>query len=261
MEDESMEKVAIITGGTRGIGLGIARQLAREGYHLVLNGVRTESAVAAVLEELRALGSVCVYSQADIGVSGDRQALLDCAKREFGRCNCLVNNAGVAPKERRDVLEATEESFDWVMGINLKGPYFLTQAVANWLIAQKHADTAFEGCIVNVSSISADIASINRGEYCVSKAGLHMATKLFAARLGPHNIPVYEVRPGVTATDMTDKVKEKYDKLIAEGLCVQPRWGTPKDVGRAVAALVRGDFSYSSGQVFHVDGGLTVPRL
>ena len=142
-----MENVAIITGGTRGIGLGIARQLAREGYHLVLNGVRAESAVLGVLKELREMGSVCVYSQADIGEPDDRQSLVDCAKREFGRCNCLINNAGVAPKDRRDVLEATEESFDWVMGINLKGPYFLTQAVANWLIAQKEADAAFEGCI------------------------------------------------------------------------------------------------------------------
>lgn len=256
-----MEKVVMITGGTRGIGLGIARELAREGYQLVINGVRPKRAISAVLEELRALGSSCVYSQANIGDSEDRQALLHCAKREFGRCNVLVNNAGVAPKERKDVLDATEESYDWVMGINLRGPYFLTQAMANWLIAQKQSDSAFEGCIVNVSSISADVASINRGEYCLSKAGLHMATKLFAARLGPHHIPVYEVRPGITATDMTEQVKEKYDRLIAEGLCVQPRWGYPEDVGKAVAALVRGDFAYSSGQVFHVDGGLTVPRL
>ena len=178
----------MITGGTRGIGLGIARQLAQEGCHLVINGVRPETAVVAVLEELRALGSSCVYAQANIGDAQDREALLQRAKSEFGRCNVLINNAGVAPKDRKDVLDATEESFDWVMNINLKGPYFLTQALANWLIEQRHADPAFEGCIVNVSSISADVASINRGEYCLSKAGLHMATKLFATRLGPHHI-------------------------------------------------------------------------
>jgi len=172
-----------------------------------------------------------------------------------------VNNAGVAPKVRADILEATEESYDWVMNINLKGPYFLTQAVANWMIAQCKKDADFAGCIVNISSISATVASPSRGEYCLSKAGVSMATRLWATRLGEFNIPVYEVRPGVIKTDMTATVQEKYDKLIAEGLMVQARWGYPEDIGKAVASLVRGDLAYSTGQVIMVDGGMTLQRL
>jgi 3-oxoacyl-[acyl-carrier protein] reductase len=173
----------------------------------------------------------------------------------------LVNNAGVAPKVRADILEASEESFERLIKINLQGPYFLTQAVANWMVSQKNADPAFEGCIVNISSISASVASPNRGEYCISKAGISMATKLWAVRLSEFGIPVYEVRPGIIKTDMTAAVQAKYDALIAEGLLLQPRWGLPEDVGRAVAMLVRGDMAYSTGQVFVVDGGLTVERL
>ncbi len=173
----------------------------------------------------------------------------------------LVNNAGVAPSTRADILEATEESFDRVLSINLRGPYFLTQACANWMVQQKQADAAFRGCIVNISSISASVASVNRGDYCISKAGVSMATQLWAARLGEFDIPVYEVRPGIIKTDMTAAVQSKYDRLLAEGLAVQRRWGTPEDVGRAVAALVRGDFPYSTAQVVMVDGGLTLPRL
>jgi len=187
--------------------------------------------------------------------------MLERIKSHYGRLHVLVNNAGVAPKVRADVLEATEESYEWVMKVNLQGPYFLTQAVANWMIEQGKADEAFEGCIVNVSSISAEVASVSRGEYCISKAGVGMATKLFAVRLGEFGIPVYEIRPGVTMTDMTAGVKEKYDKLIAEGLCVQPRWGYPEDVGKAVAMTVRGDLSYSTGQVINVEGGLMLDRL
>jgi 3-oxoacyl-[acyl-carrier protein] reductase len=172
-----------------------------------------------------------------------------------------VNNAGVAPKVRADVLEATEESFERVMRINLQGPYFLTQAVANWMVEQRREDEDFGGCIVNVSSISASVASPNRGEYCISKAGLSMATRLWAARLGEFGIPVYEVRPGVIKTDMTEPVQEKYDRLIDQGLLVQSRWGLPEDVGRAVAMLVRGDLPYATGQVLVVDGGLTLQRL
>ncbi len=173
----------------------------------------------------------------------------------------LVNNAGVAPKVRADVLEASEESFVEVLRTNLQGPYFLTQAAARWMIAQKQADAAFRGCIVNVSSISATVASVSRGDYCISKAGVGMATQLWAARLGEFDLPVYEVRPGVIRTDMTSGVVAKYDKLLAEGLAPQARWGQPDDVGKAVAALVRGDFPYSTGAVIMVDGGLTVPRL
>jgi 3-oxoacyl-[acyl-carrier protein] reductase len=162
---------------------------------------------------------------------------------------------------RADILEATEESFDEVLAINLRGPYFLTQSVAKWMIEQHKADASFWGCVVNVSSISADVASVNRGEYCISKAGVAMATKLWATRLGEFGIPVYEVRPGVIKTDMTAGVSAKYDQLLSSGLTIQPRWGTAEDVGRAVAALTRGDFPYSSGSVFMVDGGLTVQRL
>ena len=173
----------------------------------------------------------------------------------------MVNNAGIAPTVRADVLEATEQSFEDVLRTNLQGPYFLTQAAARWMIEQKRADGAFQGSIVNVSSVSASVASVSRGEYCISKAGVAMATQLWAARLGEFDLPVYEVRPGVIRSDMTAAVTAKYDKLFAEGLAPQARWGEPDDVGRAIAALVRGDFSYSTGAVFTVDGGLTVPRL
>ena len=160
-----------------------------------------------------------------------------------------------------DILETTEASFDYVVDINLRGSFFLTQSAANWMVAQKQADADYQGCIINISSVSAAVASVNRGEYCISKAGLSMITKLFATRLGEYGIPVYEVQPGVIRTDMTAGVSEKYDKLIEEGLCVTKRWGYPEDIGKAVAALARGDFPYSTGQVIMVDGALTMPRL
>lgn len=172
-----------------------------------------------------------------------------------------MNNAGVAPDVRADVLEASPESFDRLISINLRGPYFLTQAAAHWMVKQRQADPAFRGCVVNVSSVSATVVSVNRGDYCISKAGVAMATQLWAARLAEFGIDVFEVRPGVIATDMTSGVKEKYDALIAGGLTVEKRWGTPKDVGRAVAVLARGDLSYATGQVLLIDGGLTLPRL
>jgi len=256
-----MNKVALITGGSRGIGLGIAHSLAQEGYDLAINGMRNEEAVSSILEELRQVADKVIYCQGNVAEAADRKAMLEKIKDEMGQLNVLVNNAGVAPKERLDVLQTTEESYERVMDINLKGSFFLTQAAANWMIGQRKADETFEATIINVSSISATVASVNRGEYCISKAGMSMMTLLFAARLGEYNIPVYEVRPGVTQTDMTSKVKEKYDKLIAEGLCVTPRWGYPEDVGKAVASLVRGDFPYSTGQYIMVDGGLTIPRL
>jgi 3-oxoacyl-[acyl-carrier protein] reductase len=256
-----MKKVALITGGSRGIGLGIARELATNGFDIALNGVREESAVGGVLEELQKTGAQVIYCQGNLASSSDRKAMIEKVSNTFGRLNVLVNNAGIAPRERRDILEATEESFDEVLSTNLKGSYFLTQLAANWMIAQKKSNADFEGCIINVSSISATVASVNRGEYCISKAGISMATQLFAVRLGEFDIPVYEVRPGVIATDMTSGVKEKYDKMIREGLCVTSRWGLPEDVGKAVASLAVGNFPYSTGQVIMVDGGLTVPRL
>ena len=256
-----MNRVALVTGGSRGIGLGIAEALAREGFDLAINGVRGEEAVSNVLDSLKNFGGEVIYCQGDIGIAAHRSGMMDKIRKEYGRLHVLVNNAGVAPKERKDILEASEESFEYVLKTNLQGPYFLTQAAANWMIDQKGADASFQGSIINISSMSSTVASVNRGEYCISKAGVSMASLLFAARLGEYEIPVYEVRPGVIATDMTSGVQEKYDKLIGEGLTVQKRWGTPEDIGKAVAAIARGDFPYSSGSVFMVDGGLTVPRL
>jgi len=256
-----MNKTALITGGSRGIGFGIAEALAKEGYDLAINGVRDESNVLKAMDQLRVYGVKVIYCRGDIGSKVSRELIIDKVKSEFGQLNVLVNNAGVAPKERKDILEATEESFDYVVDTNLKGTYFLTQLAANWMVDQKSADSAFEASIITVSSISATVASVNRGEYCIAKAGLGMVTQLYAARLGEFGIPVYEIRPGVIKTDMTAGVKEKYDKLIGEGLTVQNRWGLPEDIGKAAAALVRGDFPYSTGQVIMVDGGLTLQRL
>ena len=256
-----MKRVALITGGSRGIGFGIAKHLAENGFDIAINGVREETDVTDVLIELRATGADVIYCQGDVSSTGDRKIILQKVKDYFGKLHVLVNNAGVAPKERKDILETTEESFDRLIATNLKSTYFLTQDVANWMIAQKKADASIQSCIINISSISATVASVNRGEYCVSKAGISMVTQLFAVRLGEFDIPVYEVRPGVIYTDMTSAVKEKYDKLIDEGLCVQKRWGYPEDVGKAVSALAVGNFPYSTGQVIMVDGGLTLPRL
>ncbi|MET0413088.1 MAG: 3-ketoacyl-ACP reductase [Polyangiaceae bacterium] len=252
---------ALITGGSRGIGLGIAERLAREGYDLALNGLRPEADVKDVLEGLRAQGTTVLYVRGDVSVDAERRQVLEHTLAQLGPPNLLVNNAGVAPRERRDLLELTPESYERVLGINLAGPLFLSQLVVREMLRARELDATFAACIVNVSSVSATVVSTNRAEYCIAKAGLAMVTQLFAARLGALGIPVYEVRPGVIKTDMTAGVVEKYDRLIEDGLCVQPRWGTPEDVGRAVAALARGDFPYSTGQVVMVDGGLTLPRL
>lgn len=254
-------KTALITGGSRGIGLGIAKKLAQAGYDIAINGVRPESGVLNVLDELRSQGGEVIYCQGNIGDSEDRKNIIQKVRKELGQMNVLVNNAGVAPKERKDVLETTEESFDWVLDINLKGSYFLTQLAANWLVAQKKSDTDFKGSIINISSVSATTVSVNRGEYCISKAGISMVTQLFAVRLGDFDIPVYEIRPGIIKTDMTAGVQAKYDALFEEGIAVQKRWGTPEDIGKAVASLANGDFPYSTGQVIVVDGGLNINRL
>lgn len=254
-------KAALVTGGTRGIGLGIARRLAACGYDLAVCGRRPEREVVTELEELRRAGVRALYVSADVGDGAARERLVETVRDEFGRLDALVNNAGIAPRQRADLLEATEESFAEVMRTNLVGPYFLTQTCAAWMIEQRAAEATWSGCIVNISSMSASVVSTNRGEYCVSKAGLSMATKLWAARLGEFDIPVYEVRPGVIRTDMTAPVESTYSRLLDEGLTIQRRWGTPDDVGAAVAALVRGEVPYSTGQVLCIDGGLTVQRL
>ena len=254
-------RTALITGGTRGIGLGIARALARDGWNLALCGVRLEADVASVLQSLRDSGSSVHYVAADLASPRDRRHLLDEVHARFGTINALVNNAGRAPRVRADLLEATEDSFEALVRTNLQGSYFLTQAIARDQVARRAADPSFQASIVFITSVSAEMASTNRGDYCVSKAGLAMTVKLFAARLAEHGIPVYEVRPGIIATDMTASVQEMYDRRIAEGLVPDRRWGQPDDVGRVVAALVRGDLPYATGTVINVDGGLSVPRL
>ncbi len=278
-----MSKVALVTGGSRGIGFGIAEKLAAEKWDLVINGVREESAVAEPLAKLRAMGVQVGYARGDVGSTEGRAAIIAATKtlaagfraQDLGSgktpdpksqtpspsINLLVNNAGVAPKVRADLLETTEDSYDYVVNTNLRGVFFLTQAFARDMVAARKADPSFAATIINITSISATVVSINRGEYCIAKAGLSMLSQLFATRLGPDGIPVYEVRPGVIKTDMTASVTAKYDDLIGKGLCVQPRWGFPHDVGRAVASLARGDLPYSTGQVIMVDGGLTIPRL
>ena len=254
-------RTALVTGGTRGIGLGIARALAKEHWDLMLGGVRSESDVGGVLDQLRQLGGAVHYVAADLAAPADRARLLGDLRARFGAVNALVNNAGRAPAVRADLLEATEESFDALIGANLRGPYFLTQAIARDQVERRRADPSFDASIVFITSVSAEMASPNRGEYCVSKAGLSMAARLFAARLAEHGLPVYEVRPGIIATDMTAAVQQTYDRRIADGLVPEGRWGQPDDVGRVVAALLRGDLPYATGSVINVDGGLSVPRL
>jgi NAD(P)-dependent dehydrogenase (short-subunit alcohol dehydrogenase family) len=258
-----MRRVALVTGGARGIGLGVSLALAREGFDLAVCGTRPASEAGAALAELASVsGREACYCRSDVSSAADRLALLEQVRARFGALHVLVNNAGVAPRVRADLLDATEESFERVMRINLQGPYFLTQAAARWMLEQRAADPAFAGCIVTIGSVSAEAASVNRGEYCLSKAGLAMMTRLFASRLGEAGIPVYEVRPGIIHSGMTDGVKAKYDAAIAETeLLIQKRWGEPEDVGRAVAMLARGELPYSTGQVIQVDGGLSVQRL
>jgi 3-oxoacyl-[acyl-carrier protein] reductase len=256
-----MSNTAIVTGGTRGIGLGIATELAKAGFRLAVNGTRDADRVRDSLDHLNALGPGVFYIQADISKKHGRDTILNRVVAEFGHLNVLVNNAGIAPPERRDIMEAGEESYDLVMDVNLKGPYFLTQLIARHMVEAGKGDPEFRACIINISSISSVVASVNRGEYCISKAGVSMATRLWAARLGEHGIPVYEIQPGIIETDMTSGVKQKYDRMIEDGLCVQKRWGTPEDVGKVAAAMATGSLPYSTGQVVVVDGGLTIPRL
>ncbi len=257
-----MKRTALVTGGGRGIGFGICEKLASDGFNLVLSGRSDASKVADSVQALEAMGAEVLYCSGDVSSAIDRAAMLKEIKARFGRLDVLVNNAGVAPRVRADILEADEDSFEWIMKINLQGPYFLTQAVANWMIEQKQATDSFEGCIINVGSISATVVSPNRGDYCISKAGLGMMSSLFAARLGEFAIPVYEIRPGIIKTDMTAGVTDKYDNLIHNTeLLVEKRWGLPEDIGKLAAAMARGDMPYASGQAIYVDGGLTLPRL
>jgi NAD(P)-dependent dehydrogenase (short-subunit alcohol dehydrogenase family) len=255
---------ALVTGGSRGIGRGIVLALARQGFNVIVNYARNAEAAEEVKEAAEDLGVMAVCVQGDIGNSDDRRRLADEAWNAFGGIDLLANNAGIAPSQRADILEASEASFDQLISTNLKGPYFLTQQIAKKMV---EADTApvkpgqAKARIVNVTSISATVPSINRGDYCISKAGLAMVTRLFAARLAEQGIYVYEIRPGIIETDMTGPVKAKYDKLIGEGLTPIRRWGRPEDVANAVVAIARGLFDFSTGEVINVDGGFHVRSL
>lgn len=264
-----MTAVALVTGGSRGIGLGIVRRLLADGFAVSILATRPEP--AELLDELRDFAGSAArvrYVQGTVDRLEDHAWYLDDAVEAWGRLDVLVNNAGVAPSVRADVLEATTESFDRVLGINLRGPYFLTQAFANRVIGLRGPLEALPeppqgpvATIVNVSSVSAVTVSVERGDYCISKAGVAMATQIFAVRLAPEGIVVYEVRPGVIATDMTAGVTGKYDGLFAGGLAPINRWGRPADVAGAVSILASGSTPYSTGEVFHVDGGMHIPTL
>jgi 3-oxoacyl-[acyl-carrier protein] reductase len=255
------DKVALVTGGTRGIGLGIALKLAEAGFTLAISGRRAAEEIQPVLEQLRERSGRSIYVQADVAAAGDRLHLVKTVEARLGRLDVLVNNAGIAPRTRADLLQASEESFDELIATNLRGPYFLTQAVASWMIRQQEENPRAQRSIINVSSVSATVASVNRGDYCISKAGIAMATKLWAVRLAEYGIGVYEVRPGIIETDMTAGVKGKYDALIEGGILLEKRWGTPEDVGTAVSMLARSELPYATGAVLVLDGGLTLPRL
>ncbi|MBM4458129.1 MAG: 3-ketoacyl-ACP reductase [Chloroflexi bacterium] len=255
------QRVALITGAGRGIGRGIALALAGRGWAVVINFRGNAAAARETLQLVEAAGGRGLLVQADVGAASDRERLLDEALHAFGRLDLLVNNAGMAPRQRMDMLEMSEASYDEVMTVNLKGPFLLTQAVARRMIASVRAGAVHGPKIVNISSISAYTSSTNRAEYCLSKAGMAMMTALFADRLATEGINVYEIRPGVIETDMTSTVKDKYDRLIAEGLAPIRRWGQPDDVARAVVAIAEGYLPFSTGEVINVDGGFHLRRL
>jgi len=254
------KRVALVTGSSRGIGLGIARRLGKDGFAVVIVATGPKEKHQAVLDELTSEGIEHIYVQADIGNHDDRLRLVEETVKAFGRIDVLVNNAGVAPKVRADLLEMTEESFDRVIGINTKGNMFLTQAVAKQMLKQEVIGKK-RGTIINISSCSAEVSSTSRGEYCVSKAGVSMLTTLYADRLACEGILVHEIRPGVIATDMTSTVKGKYDRLIADGMFPIARWGTPEDIAGAVSAFAGDDFLYTTGNYVDVDGGFHIKRL
>jgi 3-oxoacyl-[acyl-carrier protein] reductase len=258
------KKTALITGASRGIGRGIAVELARAGNHVAINYAGNAPAAETALALVKSAGGDGFIVQGDVARAEDRARMVGETLRRFGRIDLLVNNAGVAPQVRADLLDAGEESFDRLYAINLKGPFFLTQLVAKEMLKQERDAEGFRGRIVNITSISVYTASINRGDYCMVKAGLAMMTKLFADRLANDGINVYEIRPGVIATDMTSGVQEKYDKLILRderGITPLRRWGKPEDIGRAVRAIAEDRFPFSTGAVFDVDGGFHLHRL
>ncbi len=255
-----MAKIAIVTGGCRGIGLAVSERLAADGYQVVCGGRREAASVSEALSEIAAAGLPPVYIQCDVSVQADREHLVNETVSRFGRIDLLVNNAGVAPKERTDILSMTEESWDYVIDTNTKSNMFMTQLVARVMISQP-VEGRKRGTIVNVSSCSAEVSSPNRAQYCVSKAGISMLTKVYADALAPYGIFVNEVRPGVIKTDMTKTVNEKYDKLIADGVFPVARWGLPEDVAAAVSVFAGDDLLYTTGSFIDVDGGFHIRRL
>lgn len=255
------QKVAVVTGAARGIGHGIAMQLAEDGFAIAILDVIEESQVEDNLNEIRSKGQPLLYFRGDLTSEKDRNDFIQKIMKDYGRIDCLVNNAGVAPKVRMDMLETTEESFDFVLGINLKGTFFMTQAIANVMIEQVQNNKDIKPIIVNIASMSSYTSSTARAEYCMSKAGISMITTLFADRLAEYGINVYEIRPGIIYTDMTKVVKDKYDKLIGEGLTPIKRWGYPADIANAVSLFCTGKLPYSTGEVINIDGGFHIRRL
>lgn len=255
------EPVALVTGGGRGIGRGIVLALAARGWSTVINYRGNAEAAAETLRLAEEVGGRAILAPANVADAAGRAQLVQATLDAYGRIDLLVNNAGMAPRQRVDMLEMAEASYDEVMAVNLKGPFFLTQLVARTMIRLVQAGTVTAPKIVNIGSISAYTASVSRAEYCLSKAGLAMMTALFAERLAEYSIHVYEVRPGIIATDMTSGVKARYDRLIAEGLTPIRRWGEPDDVARAVVAIAEGAFPFSTGEVINVDGGFHLRRL
>ncbi len=256
-----MQPAALVTGGSRGIGRAICLELGKLGHAVVVNYATRREAAEEVAAQIVAGGSRAIVVQGNVAVADDRESLIGAALREFGRLDVLVNNAGIASPGRKDLLEATEAGWDEVFATNLKGPFFLTQLAARKMIELINDGAQPAGTIINISSVSAYTASTNRGDYCMTKAGLAMMTWLFADRLAGEGIKVFEIAPGVIETDMTGPVRDKYDRLIAEGLTPIRRWGQAEDVARAVAAIVQGYFPFSTGERFNVDGGFHIRRL
>jgi NAD(P)-dependent dehydrogenase (short-subunit alcohol dehydrogenase family) len=257
----SAKRVALVTGASRGIGRGIALKLAQQDWTVVINYRSNASAAEETVAAIKDSGGEALAVRADIASLDDHAALLDTVIATYEHLDLLVNNAGVAPSQRRDLLEMPEDSFDEVLAVNLKGPFFLTQRAARLMIDQLRENKIPAARIVNISSISAYTSSTNRGEYCIAKAGMSMMTLLFADRLAEHGINVYEVRPGIIETDMTRGVKGKYDALIGDGLTPIRRWGRPEDVADAVFAIAEGYLAFSTGEVINVDGGFHIRRL
>ena len=254
-------RVALVTGASRGIGRAIAIELGRLGYAVVVNYVNRSDAAKKVVEDVTSAGGVAIAVQGNVALADDRKALTQRTLDSFGRIDVLVNNAGITSLDRKDVLEATEKSWDMVFAVNLKGPFFLSQLVAGEMIAQIRRQEINDGKIINVSSISAYTVSVNRADYCMTKAAMGMMTRLFAQRLADEGINVFEICPGVIESDMTASVKEKYDRLIAQGLWPIRRWGKPEDVARAVAAIVSDYFPFTTGSRIDVDGGFHIKAL